>query len=292
MWSRHVHALLDGYDLADYIDGSTVAPSSTITTDEGIVPNPAYAIWKRQYRLIYSALLGAITTTVQPILSTASTVTQRSGLFSMTYAKPSRGHVKQLRQQLHNLKKGSKSINEYIQGFTTRFDELALLGESLDHEDQIEFVLDGLPEDYKTTADQVEGRDTAPSLAEIHEKLLNQEAKLQSTPVSTHSAHVTAKFANSRGSGNSQNHNQRCGGYRGNQNWQQHQLSPTSNQSTPRGYQVRYAVSTVIAHTDALNFMVLARCNQLNKDTFQDLRRGNQEPMLHKLLSTIPILVA
>lgn len=118
MWRRHVHALLDGYDLADYIDGSTVAPSSMITTDEGIVPNPAYAIWKRQYRLIYSALLGAITTTVQPILSTASTVTQRSGLLSMTYAKPSRGHVKQLRQQLHNLKKGSKSINEYFQGLT------------------------------------------------------------------------------------------------------------------------------------------------------------------------------
>ena len=40
MWSRQVHALLDGYGLAGHIDGSTVVPSPTITNDEGVIPNP------------------------------------------------------------------------------------------------------------------------------------------------------------------------------------------------------------------------------------------------------------
>lgn len=37
MWNRQVHALLDGYDLAGYIDGSTEIPPETITMDEGVV---------------------------------------------------------------------------------------------------------------------------------------------------------------------------------------------------------------------------------------------------------------
>ena len=46
MWSRQVHALLDGYDLTGYLDGSFVVPCATITTDDGVAPNPAYNLWK------------------------------------------------------------------------------------------------------------------------------------------------------------------------------------------------------------------------------------------------------
>lgn len=52
MWSRQVHALLDGYDLAGYVDGSITIPPSTNTTDGVISVNPAYTIWKRQDKLI------------------------------------------------------------------------------------------------------------------------------------------------------------------------------------------------------------------------------------------------
>lgn len=118
----------------------------------------------------------------------------------MTYAKPSRAHFKQIRQQIQNWKKGDKSIKKYFEGLTTRFDELALLGKALDHEDQIEAILDGLYEDYKTIADQIEGRDTAPSLPEIHDKPLNQEAKLHALSTQQTTAPVTTKFVHSRGS--------------------------------------------------------------------------------------------
>ncbi|KAL1209242.1 Retrovirus-related Pol polyprotein from transposon RE2 [Cardamine amara subsp. amara] len=32
MWSKQIHALLDGYDLAGYLDRSKPAPSPTVTT--------------------------------------------------------------------------------------------------------------------------------------------------------------------------------------------------------------------------------------------------------------------
>lgn len=62
---------------------------------------------------------------------------------------------------------------------STQFDQLALLGKSLVQEDQLEAILDGLPDEYKTVADQLEGRDTPPTITEVHEKLINYDAKLQ-----------------------------------------------------------------------------------------------------------------
>lgn len=51
----------------------------------------------------------------------------------------------------------------------------------MDHEDQIDVILDGLPEEYKNVVDQIEGRELPPSINELHEKLLHHEAKLSST---------------------------------------------------------------------------------------------------------------
>lgn len=59
-------------------------------------------------------------------------------------------------------------------------DQLAILGKAMVHEDA-DLILGGLPEGYKTVVDQVEGKDTPPSITEVHERLLNHEAKLLST---------------------------------------------------------------------------------------------------------------
>ena len=134
MWSRQVHALLDGYDLAGYIDGFVTAPSETITTTGVLTANSAYKFWKRQDKLIYSAILGTITITIQPLLSRSNTAAEIWEKLKATYATPSWGHIQQVRQHIKQWSKGTKTITEYFQGHTTRFDELALLGKPLEHD--------------------------------------------------------------------------------------------------------------------------------------------------------------
>lgn len=58
MWSRQIHALLNGYGLAQYIDGTIQVPPPTITTDGVVDLNPAFTSYQRQDQLLYSALLG------------------------------------------------------------------------------------------------------------------------------------------------------------------------------------------------------------------------------------------
>ncbi|CAA7050341.1 unnamed protein product [Microthlaspi erraticum] len=260
MWSRQVHALFDGYELFGYLDGSTEIPSPTLTADNIVSVNPNYTVWKRQDRLIYSALLGAITPSVQSLLSTTTTAAEIWTTLSSTYAKPSRGHFKQLKLQINQWTKGNKSINDYFQGLTTRFDQLALLGKAMDLEDQIEYLLQGLPEEYKTVVDQIEGRDSPPSLTEIHEKLINHEAKLQTALMPSSSTPVSANVATHRGSNNNNNFRRQnhSNNNRGNQTWQQQQqFQPHQDNYPPRGYQGRCQICGVHGHS-------ARRCSQIN----------------------------
>lgn len=265
MWSRQVQALLDGYDLSGYLDGSIIIPPSTITTDGVVTANPEYQVWKRQDKLIYSSLLGAITVAIQPILATTNTSAQIWETLSATYAKPSLGHYQQLRQQIKTWSKGTMSIDVYFQGFKTRFDQVAILGKPYDIEDQIEFILDGLPDEYKPLKDQLEGREYPPSLTEIHEKLLNHENKLLAKNATPAIIPVTANLANHRGSYGNNNHSQRQNQgssrptkNRSQQTWQQQQFSPR-NDNAPRGYQGRCQLCGVQGHS-------ARKCSQLQSD--------------------------
>lgn len=147
LWSLQVHPLLDGYELAGYLDGSTSPPTSTLTINHVGFINPAFVKWKRQDRLIYSGLLGAISLSIQPTLSRSLTDVDIWRTLAASYAKPRRWHIKQLKLQLKQWTKGTKTIDGSFQGITTRFDQLTLLGKPVDHEDQIEYILGGNPDD-------------------------------------------------------------------------------------------------------------------------------------------------
>ncbi|CAA7019426.1 unnamed protein product [Microthlaspi erraticum] len=238
MWSLQVHALLDGYALSVHLDESSPVPTMTVVANDVTTVNPLYTAWNRQDRLIYGALLGAISTALQPLVSRAKSAAEIWTTLASTYAKPSRGHIRQVKTQLKNWTKGNKTIDDYLQGLTTRFDQLAILGKPMEHEDQVELVLEGLPDEYKSVIDQIEGKDTAPTLTEIHERLLNHEGKLLSASSTTISPHfpITANNAHQRNSGNN-NYNRNSNN--NNRNYNNRNNTNDSNRSdsrTPRPY--------------------------------------------------------
>ena len=113
--SLQIQYLLEGYDLHHFIDDTHTPPPPTITIIGVASPNPAYTTWKRQDRLIFSALLGAISVSLQPHIARTTTSLDAWQTLANSYAKPSRGHIKQLKEQLKRCIKGSKSISEYMQ---------------------------------------------------------------------------------------------------------------------------------------------------------------------------------
>jgi lipoate-protein ligase A len=69
-----------------------------------------------------------------------------------TYAKPSRGRIKKLKNQFKQITKGSMGVSKFLHIIKARADELAILGAPIDIEDFSEIILEGLGAEYKELA--------------------------------------------------------------------------------------------------------------------------------------------
>ncbi|KAK9048876.1 hypothetical protein SSX86_032155 [Deinandra increscens subsp. villosa] len=179
-WKTQVEALLYGLDLYKFIDGSYPAPQPVIATDGTKTPHEDYSTWFRQDRLLFGAIVGSLSPQIVPLITGSSSSRDAWETLSKTYASPTRGHIKQLKQRLkQTVKTPTQSITEYMQTIKTIVDELAILGKKMDDEDVIDAILIGLDNNaYKPIMDAVLARDTPISFSELHEKLINHELTL------------------------------------------------------------------------------------------------------------------
>lgn len=178
-WKLQIETILIGYDLQKFIDGSHLAPPEKITKDNKEESNPEHTTWVRQDKLIFGALVGTLLPSIIPIITQSKTCHEFWQVLANTYARPSRGHIKQIKDQLKRITQGALTISDYMQSIKARADELAVLGKPLDQEDLIEKILDELDDEYQSVIDAVNGRETTISFDELHEKLINKELTLQ-----------------------------------------------------------------------------------------------------------------
>lgn len=66
-----------------------------------------------------------------------------------TYVKPSHGKLKQLKEELCLLNKGTKSVVEYIQQIKIYVNELVMMNSLIDNKDLMLKILVSLDNDYK-----------------------------------------------------------------------------------------------------------------------------------------------
>lgn len=195
-WKLQVQALLEAHELHVFLDESQTPVATIIVADE-TAPNPLFVAWKRQDRMLYSALMGTLTVNVQPVVARELTTHEIWQTLANTYGRSSRGHIKQLRQQLKHVTKGDQTVTDYMRNILTKADQLALLGAACDHEDLLDIITDGLGDDFRAIVEMVNGRDSPISVEELHEKLLNREntllitnaTTLSSVPVTANAAH-------------------------------------------------------------------------------------------------------
>ncbi|KAI3503106.1 hypothetical protein L1887_31542 [Cichorium endivia] len=101
-----IKALLYGLNLYKFIDGTYPAPQPTVSADGTSTPYKDYLSCFRQDRLLFGAIVGTLSPFV-PLITTAPSSLEAWKILSNTYAKPSRGHVKQLQ---HRLKQTTKHL--------------------------------------------------------------------------------------------------------------------------------------------------------------------------------------
>ncbi|CDP06210.1 unnamed protein product [Coffea canephora] len=133
-----MEAILIGYDLQKFIDGSCPPLPPTINTNDIVSSNPAYQTWLCQDKLLLGTLVGTLSPSLVPLITQSQSSLEAWQTLANTYACLSRGYIKQLRDNLKHITKGIQSITEYMQSIKTQANELAALGKPLDHEDLVE----------------------------------------------------------------------------------------------------------------------------------------------------------
>ncbi|KAA8547286.1 hypothetical protein F0562_003850 [Nyssa sinensis] len=93
--------------------------------------------------------VGSLSPTIIPFIARAKTSEKAWLILANTYAKPSRGRIKQIKNQIKNLTKGSQSVTDFLQSVKGRANELAILRAPMDEDNLTDKILDGLGDDYK-----------------------------------------------------------------------------------------------------------------------------------------------
>jgi hypothetical protein len=120
-WKSQMEATLIGYPLYSYVNGKLPVPPETISTPGAdatdppiITSNPAYDTFVRQDKLIFAAISGTLSPSLAPLVSRCSTSLEAWNVLAKTYANPSKGHLKQIKERLRHITKGSKTITEFM----------------------------------------------------------------------------------------------------------------------------------------------------------------------------------
>ncbi|XP_019197199.1 PREDICTED: uncharacterized protein LOC109191079 [Ipomoea nil] len=233
IWMKQVESTLIGLDLVSYVTGSTVAPEK-FSDQAHTTVNPAYTAWFRQDQTIISAILGSLSDTLQPIISSASSACDAWTRLSTNCAAASRSRIVSLKAKLAKNPKGNRSIETYMREMRAIADDLALAQSPVTEEDLVVHIFTQLGDEYNYIVTALRVRTDTVSYGEFHDVLTDYERILRDneTVAQVHmpTANATQRRFNSPHGAQSQN-NRRGRGGSTMSNGQQYQTKNTGNRS-------------------------------------------------------------
>ncbi|KAK8943168.1 hypothetical protein KSP39_PZI009550 [Platanthera zijinensis] len=138
--------------------------------------NIARDVWLRKDQLILSWLVASLTDPLISLVVGFPTSKVVWYALAKAFASHSRVRVLQLKTNLHNIKRGSSIITEYIQQIKTITDNLAIIGHQISDSDLVMQVLAGLGPTYDSFVPSITTRLDDVSLEDLHGMLLAHES--------------------------------------------------------------------------------------------------------------------
>ncbi|KAK2414066.1 hypothetical protein QL285_036702 [Trifolium repens] len=180
LWNQQVEGVIISHKLHRFVVNPTIPAKYDSESDrEQDKVSEAYDKWLVQDQMLFTWLLSTLAESVLPRTvgcRHAFQVWEQIHKYCNAHLK---AKVRQLRSELKTIKKGTKSITEYVLRIRAIADTLLSIGDSVTEQDQIDSVLEGLPEEYNPFVMMIYGRPDSPSLFDIEALLLVQESQFE-----------------------------------------------------------------------------------------------------------------
>ncbi|KAF7833293.1 Retrovirus-related Pol polyprotein from transposon TNT 1-94 [Senna tora] len=223
LWHHQVSAAIEGHDLLHIVEGKNV-PLQYLTPDDvkSSKENPDFTIWRKQDKLLLSWLLSSMSESMQTRLVGCKHSFQLWAKIEESFANHTRAKVHLYLTEFRSIKKGTRSMSEYLLRIKALVDSLAAVGNPIAESDQIHVILNGLGTGYDAFVTSINTRREDYSVTEIESLLLAQEIRVDnsmSSTTETLSVNVASTDLKDKSSGNSgqssQQNNFSNNGYRG-----------------------------------------------------------------------------
>ena len=163
VWKHQISMVLETYSLYELLEEPQLVPEKFLKDLSGsytAIVNPDFLIWKSKEK----ALLTFISSTLSPFVL-ALTVGCASAIevwkvLENRFSSISRSHIMNLKSELHNLKKGSATVDVYLQKIKVVRDKLLAIGVIVDDEKLLHIVIKGLPKEYNVFRSAIRTRST------------------------------------------------------------------------------------------------------------------------------------
>ncbi|KAI4304099.1 hypothetical protein MLD38_039655 [Melastoma candidum] len=177
LWKGQVLAAVIAGGLEDFIFGKSLPPPLFLD-DACMISNPDYKIWQRSDKMVMSLLFSALTADPLSQVIYCKTSAEVWEALRNRYESTSTTRIINLRNQMQQLRKDGRTMQQYLSSLKALSDQLSAVGEAVKYRDYIWFMLEGLPAEYDYVVTAVYSRADEPSVDEVQNLLLNFEMRL------------------------------------------------------------------------------------------------------------------
>lgn len=149
LWSQQVEGVIASHKLHRFVVNPLIpmmyAPETHCELD---IVSEAHDKWIVQDQLLFTWLLSMLSDSILPRVIGCKHSRQVWDKIHKFFYAHLKAKVRQLISELKSTKKGSRSIYEYVLCIKAISDSLLAIGDSISEQDQIDAILEGLPEEY------------------------------------------------------------------------------------------------------------------------------------------------
>ena len=143
-WKHQLITILEAYSLVEHIDGPTSQPGQFLLDAQGHLTtnvNPEFQTWKVKDKALLSLIYSTLTPQVFSLVVGNTTSREVWNTLEWRSTSTSRANILNLKLELQSLKKGSNSVNNFLQKIKIARDKLLVVGVVVDNEELICIVL-------------------------------------------------------------------------------------------------------------------------------------------------------
>ncbi|KAF3782542.1 putative receptor-like protein kinase [Nymphaea thermarum] len=199
-WKRQIVSFIKSHRLYGHIDGTTPAPPQyidlevkrTVVADQGggastgseirfeyeIVTenNPAYEVWLAHDQSLVAYITSTVSEEVLGGVDDDLTALELWSTLATTYSQVSEARLLQLRRQFQDIKRGTRTVLEYLNEIKSVSDQLAATGHPVSDKDKVQQALSGLGTEFDIFCTTLEVLPILPSFEDLKAKLFQHEA--------------------------------------------------------------------------------------------------------------------